>query len=94
MTISDADLETLTAYILDLEAQCAFLLQERDMYRQGPAAAQAQAKAALDACPPGYVRGNAGQLVLVDHERIYAMLAEMNPPIVRKRAKRPDGEMF
>jgi hypothetical protein len=47
MNISESDLEALTKYVLDLGAQCDFLLFERDMYRQGPAAAQTPAKAAL-----------------------------------------------
>ncbi|MGX9983164.1 hypothetical protein [Methylobacterium fujisawaense] len=93
MNISEFDLEALTQYALDLEAQCDFLLRERDIYRQGPAAAQTPAMAALEPCPPGYTRGAAGQLVLVDHERIYAMMHAAWPP-PRRRSKRPDGEKF
>lgn len=63
------------------------------VYRQGSTEAQALAKAALDPCPPGYTRGAAGQLVLVDHERIYAMMHRLCPP-PRRRSKRPDGEGF
>jgi hypothetical protein len=94
MTISESDFEALTQYVLDLEARCDFLLRERDIYRHGPAPAQAPANVALEPCPPGFTHGAAGQLVLVDHERIYAMMHVLWPSPPRKRAKRPDGDGF
>lgn len=82
-TIATGELESLLelvatqdARIASLEAENDFLRRERVLLKEGPDALLKRFKgaSAFEPCPPGYTRGHAGQLVLVDHEMIYARL--------------------
>jgi hypothetical protein len=82
-TIATEELESLLelvatqdARIASLEAENDFLHRERVLLKEGPDALVKRFKGASpdEPCPPGYGRGNAGQLVLTDHAMIYARL--------------------
>lgn len=82
-TIATGELESLLelvatqdARIASLEADIDFLRRERVLLKEGPDALLKQFRRASPEapCPPGYYRGNSGQLVLGDHKMIYERL--------------------
>ena len=67
---------TQDARIAALEAEIDSLSRERVFLKEGPAALRRQyaGPSSETPCQPGYIRGNAGQEVLADHQTIYALL--------------------
>ncbi|WP_156399059.1 hypothetical protein [Methylobacterium sp. Leaf466] len=84
-TNATAELESLLelvatqdARIAALEAENDFLHRERILYREGPQELlrQFSGPSAGEPTPPGYGRGNSGQLIILDPELLYQRLRE------------------
>ncbi|AWN35418.1 hypothetical protein DK427_06490 [Methylobacterium radiodurans] len=74
----------------ELEQQVDFLMRERILYTEGPQALEAKAPT-TEPAPPGYAYGNAGQLVLADHELVYRHLWGDLPVKPVERFRKPDA---